>query len=183
MRTCSVFWHHVGREHGGMRYTDDLRKNTSETISEFLQLRERNYGNDPSKMYVQHDEATLVEVFPPDSPENKEIIIYLIDKGLQFTLWRNKEYLWKVDIVDIYEYKPRVFCVQDWLIDLHVFSDGRYHLLDMDEFTEAMQLEILTPEQAQLSLMRLHEVTAMLNAGTFPGNRISDLLLHYRLQV
>jgi hypothetical protein len=179
MKECFIFWHHIGREHGGLEYTPDIVKNSEEIVSYYLQLKETYYRMNSLNTYIKYDENTLVEIFPEGHETGRSIIFYVIDRGLQYTLWSNKPYKWKVDIVEIVEYKEDVFCVKDLLIDLKIYKDNKYELIDIDEFVDAIKIGVINEEQVEESLMRLHSLTTELNAGQFPGERIQQLIERY----
>ena len=64
----------------------------------------------------------------------------------------------------------------DFFLDLWIYPDGRYVLLDEDEFNAAVNQGILTNEQR---ITILNELTRLINnveAGTFPSKRIKRFL-------
>ena len=56
-----IFWNHPGREHGGIEYTSDIRKNSNQVIKESLSIKEKYYRNKkiPNK-FVRYNTTTLV---------------------------------------------------------------------------------------------------------------------------
>jgi hypothetical protein len=111
------FWNQVGREHGGLDYADDIRKNSPEVIQKCLVLKEQRCRNSNHlDRFVRYDESTLLELPSPQSGKK-----YLKSK-----------YPWLlIDIVDIQEIRPNVFCVNDLFIDILVNFDGSYHVLEL----------------------------------------------------
>lgn len=175
-----IFWNHVGREHGGLDYAEDIRKNSPEVIQKCLELKEQLCRNNyqPNK-FVRYNESTLIE-FPSSQCDEKYIIIYSIDRGLQFSLNLKSKYpWWLIDVVDITEIRPNVFCVHDLFIDISVNLDGSYHVLDIDEFEMAVSLNILSQEQITQSLKSLHSILDELNSKTFPNETLKDLEQQY----
>lgn len=171
-----IFWNHIGREHGGLKYARDIRKNRKSIIESYRDEKER-YARNTQKpnRFIRYDASTLVEL-PPLESDRKFIIIYLIDEGLQFSLnFKSKHPWWLVDVVDIQEIKPNVFCVYDLFIDISVKPDGSYHVLDIDEFEEAVRLGVLTDGQITYSLKAFHSALAQLNAGNFPNGLLKEL--------
>ncbi|AZN42885.1 hypothetical protein [Paenibacillus albus] len=176
-----IFWNHVGREHGGLNYTDDIRKNAPEVIQQALELkvqRARGYRN----RFIRYDESTLIELPAPDSRDNF-IIIYCIDRGLQFSMNFKPRYLWwLIDVVEIQEVQPGFFCVYDLFIDIAVNVDGSYQVMDMDEFEYALSLGVMTSEQVSRSLKSLHSALTELNSRTFPDDRLKRIHEQYMKQ-
>lgn len=159
----TVFWHHIGREHGGLDYTDDIRKNSPETIDRYLRLKEEWVKNNSgSRKFHRYDENTIVEFSPIDN----FIIIYFIDKGLQLSLNTKSESKypwWKMDVVNIIEIRPEVFCAQDLFIDVKVYKNGHYAVIDIDDFETAIQLGIITMPLISKALKSLHMALSELN--------------------
>ncbi|TWT25344.1 DUF402 domain-containing protein [Planomicrobium sp. CPCC 101110] len=175
-----IFWNHVGREHGGLEYAPDIRKNSPSVIQSFLEQREQLIrSNAQPHRFVRHDESTLLEL-PPLNSKKKFIIVYLIDEGLQFSLnFKTRYPWWLIDIVDVQELKPDVFCVYDLFIDISVHPDGSYHVFDIDEFEEAIRLGVLTPEQVSRSLKSFHCALNLLNTKKFTGEWLDELKEKY----
>lgn len=159
----SVIWHHIGREHGGLKYTEDIRKNSPEVIEKYIEQKvEWVRSNEASHQFLHLDENTLVEY----SSKADFIIIYMIDKGLQLSLnakTKSKYPWWVIDVVDVMEIRPDVYCSSDLFIDVKVFEDGSYHVIDIDEFETAIQLGVLTNEQISKALKSLHTALTDLN--------------------
>jgi uncharacterized protein len=158
-----VIWHHVGREHGGLEYAEDIRKNTPEVIDQYIKLKEEwIQNNETSHQFLKYDENTIIEL----SSETGFIILYLMDKGLQLSLnakTKLKYPWWVIDVVDIVEIRPNVFCSKDLFIDIKVYEDGSYHVIDIDEFEEAIQLGVLTNEHISKALKSFHFALCELN--------------------
>ena len=173
-----IFWHHVGREHGGLQYTKDIRKNDQDTIDRCLQIKEERWRKDANPhRFIKYDHNILVEL-PPLDKNDAFIIVYFIKEGLQFEYrpYRdNGKPMWIVDIVEIREIKPGVFCVSDLFIDLDVKHDGSYNVLDLDEFALAIELEVIERSQIIRALNSLNMVVAQLNEGLFPCKALADI--------
>lgn len=175
-----IFWNHVGREHGGLDYTDDIRKNSPEVIQKCLELKEQRCRNsDRQSRFIRYDESTLLELPPPQS-DKKYIIIYCVDRGLQFSLNLKSKYpWWLIDIVDIQEIRPNVFCVHDLFIDISVNFDGSYHVYDIDDFETALSSDVMSNEQISRGLKSLHTILTELNTKAFPNNILKDIEQKY----
>jgi hypothetical protein len=175
-----IFWNHVGREHGGLDYADDIRKNSPEVIQKSLELREQRCRNNGQlNRFVRYDETTLLELSSSQN-DKKYIIIYCIDRGLQFSLnFKSRYPWWLIDIVDIQEIRPNVFCVHDLFIDISVNFDGSYHVYDMDDFEIALSSDVMSYEQISQGLKSFHAILCELNCKTFPNNILKDIQQKY----
>ncbi|MCQ6561237.1 hypothetical protein NNL21_21330 [Paenibacillus mendelii] len=171
-----IFWNHAGREHGGLEYADDIRKNSPQVIEQCLALREqRCRENKQPNRYLRVDDSTLIEL-PPLQSDKRFILIYCLDSGLQLSLnYKTNHPWWLIDIVDIQEIRPHVFCVHDWFIDISVNPDGSYHVYDMDDFELAVRLQVLSPEQISQCLKSFHAILTELNSGSFPSPFVEEL--------
>ncbi|KAA9002084.1 hypothetical protein F4V43_13570 [Paenibacillus spiritus] len=171
-----IFWNHVGREHGGLEYAPDIRKNPPDVIAQALALKERRCrDNAASTRYIRYDDVTLLEL--PASPADRPfLIVYRLDLGLQYSLHYKTRYpWWLIDIVDIREIRPNVFCVHDLFIDVALNPDGSYQVLDLDEYRTAIRLGVLGPEQVDGSLKSLHLILSDLHSGHFPNEWLNQL--------
>jgi predicted RNA-binding protein associated with RNAse of E/G family len=175
-----IYWHHVGREHGGLTYAPTIQKNSLKVVNNTLKLKEdRIRQQDRPCQFIKYDSNTLVEL-PPENSDSNFIIVYFIDQGLQFELNdRFSTYRWMIDIVDIEEMKPNVFCVHDYFIDIAVHDDSSYQVLDLDEFTIAFESDVMTKEQVTKSLTSFDVIIEELNRGEFPNQRLSNVVQRY----
>lgn len=175
-----IFWNHVGKEHGELEYADDIRKNPPEIVQKSLELKEKRcINNGQFGRFIRHDESTLIEL-PTLHSKKKYIIIYCIDRGLQFSLNFKSHYpWWLIDIVDIQEIRPNVFCVNDLFIDISVNPDGSYHVYDMDEFENTLSLGVMTQDQISRSLKSFHSILTELNSKEFPNKILKDIHQKY----
>ncbi|MDP4164004.1 MAG: hypothetical protein Q8906_16305 [Bacillota bacterium] len=177
-----IFWHHVGREHGGLDYTEDIRKNSLQDIQMYLEIKENHYRNvDHPNRFLRYDESTLIEL-PPLKSGQSFIIVYSIPDGFQFSLnYKTKYPGWIIDIVDIEEIRPNVFCIHDLFIDIAVSETGRYQVLDIDEYETAISLNVMTTEQIQRSLKSFHAILTELNSNNFPDRKLGVIKEQYLL--
>jgi hypothetical protein len=175
-----IFWNHIGREHGGVEYVKDLKKNPQEVKEATLQLLENKcVQSDEKNQFIKHDDNILVELPPEGSPENF-IIIYCLKEGLQYSLFHKKKHpWWLIDVIDVEEIKPNLFCIHDLLIDISIEESGKYKLLDMDEFEFAYRHNILSEEQVLKSLTSLNKALDLLNKDLFPTSLLSELVSKY----
>lgn len=174
-----IFWNHVGREHGGLDYTTDIRNNPPEVIARTLELKEQRCRDGSPNRFIPINESTIIELAPADSSK-KYLIVYSIDRGLQFSLHYKPRYPgWLIDIVAIQELRPNVYCAHDLFIDISVNTDGSYHIYDMDEYEEALSLGVMTAEQISRSLKSFHSIVTELNSKAFPCALLKELEQKY----
>jgi hypothetical protein len=154
-----IFWNHVGREHGVLEYTEDIRKNSPEVIQNSIELKEQRCRNNGQlNRFVRYDETTLLEL-PPSQSDRKYIIIYCIDQGLQFSLNFKPRYpWWLIDIVDIQEIRPNY---------------------DMDEYEIALSSDVMSTELISQSLKSFHTILSELNSKTFPNDTLKAIEMKY----
>jgi hypothetical protein len=162
-----IFWHHVGREHGENGYASDIRKNTPNIIENCL-MQKRHFAENISKnQFLKYNETTLLELPPKDSKE-KFIIVYCLDKGLQYS-YGNKNYpYWLVDICHIEEMEKDIYCVHDLFIDIVVNKDMTYHVLDVDDFQTAIKKKVIDEEIVVKTLGSLSIALDELNNKSLP---------------
>lgn len=171
-----VFWSRVGKEHAGLNICSDIRKNPRELVEQYLLLKEENARKEGHR-FRKHDENIIVEL-PPEDSSHQFIIIYDKANGLQYSLgYKKKHPWWLIDVVDIHEMKPNVYCSYDMFLDISVHPDGKYNVYDMDEFSYAVQLGILDKKQIVKSLDSFHKAIEMLNRGLFPDRKIKDVFV------
>ena len=175
-----VFWNHVGREHGELKYTKDIRGNSQEVIDRAIRLKEEQAVTKKNPNRFIRVEPSIIIELPPEKSAKKFIIIYLLDQGLQLSYgFKNSHHGWLVDIVQYEKRKENLICVHDLLIDLRVFKDGSYHVIDMDEFYEAYRLGAVSEERMGHSLKVFSYILEKLNNKEFPMQIIEELKDEY----
>ncbi|MDF2725547.1 MAG: hypothetical protein K0Q59_5224 [Paenibacillus sp.] len=176
-----IFWNHVGREHESLGYARSLRKNPPEVIQRGLEAKEQRSLAGSRHRYVRYDDNTLLELPMHKAPhggagDRPFIIVYCLDRGLQFSLHYKKQYAWwLVDIVEIEQIRPDVYCVHDLFIDIAVHDDGSYEVYDIDEFEAALSIDAMSPRQVSHALKSFHDIVTELNAKSFPGPLLQKL--------
>ncbi len=177
MNNLTIFWHHVGREHGFGAYGLDLRKNSDKLIRQYLDFKiQRIKSGVIERRFIQIDEPTLVELAAQDAPE--ELFIgYRIQEGLQYSLNVKKSWTgWLIDVVDIYAIEPNLYCSRDLFLDVRVKPSGDYELIDVDEFRQAIELGIIDQATTIKALRSLEFALAQLRAKQFPPVWLRELV-------
>ncbi len=76
---------------------------------------------------------------------------------------------WYCDIIDVeYDEERDRYILTDLLADVKLFPDGTLRVLDMDEIADALETNIITPQQACMSLRRLDKLLKVIYEGNFP---------------
>lgn len=177
--TLHIYWHHIGREHGGAEYAGDLRKNDPETVARYIAEREKPAMSCSfAHRLIRHDQDTLLELSSEGSSA-PFFIAYFIDHGLQYSFGYKKHPWWLIDIVEIEESRPNMFCVRDLFLDIQINRDGTYEILDENDYKQALELDLLTERQRMRSVLSLKRALDELSAGKFPSERLQSLVERY----
>jgi predicted RNA-binding protein associated with RNAse of E/G family len=76
---------------------------------------------------------------------------------------------WYCDIIEVlYDVLSDTYTLNDLLLDIKIFPDGRVILLDSDELAEAIEKGLITGRQACMSLRTLDDLLKMIYNGGFP---------------
>ncbi|WP_456273295.1 DUF402 domain-containing protein [Bacillus sp. AK031] len=175
-----IFWNHVGREHGGLTYTNDIKKSSEEEVEKAIQLKEeRALSMKEPNRFIRINSSTILEL-PPLASSKRFIIIYMLDKRLQFSYgFKSSHNGWLIDIVQYEKRQEDLICVHDLLIDIRVFEDGSYHVIDMDEYYGAYEAGAVSEEQAGHSLKALAYILEKLNRREVPSFEMQELKQQY----
>lgn len=76
---------------------------------------------------------------------------------------------WYCDIISVlYDEQEDKYTLVDLLLDVKILPDGTVEVLDADELAEALEKNIVTKEEACMSLNILDKILKMAYAGKFP---------------
>ena len=76
---------------------------------------------------------------------------------------------WYCDIIEVlYDASSDTYTMNDLLLDIKIFPDGRVILLDAEELAQAIEDGLITNAQACMSLRTLDVILKMINGGNFP---------------
>ena len=83
---------------------------------------------------------------------------------------KDKNFLyWYCDILDVqYDRISDTYTLNDLLVDIKIYPDGRVEVLDADELAQALEEGLVSREQACASLRILDELLKMIYSGRFP---------------
>lgn len=175
-RPARIVWHKVGREHGGpCGYPADLRLNSPEVIASYLS--EKLAGESPNRCHW-HDDHTIVELPSAGSDENW-IIVYFLDRNLQFSMGYKSHSWWLADITTYCKTDEDAVIVRDIFLDVEIDEGLAYRVLDGDEFALAIREGILGVEEAAFAAQALASLIADIESNHFPDPRLSDVYRQY----
>ena len=83
---------------------------------------------------------------------------------------RDKNFLyWYCDILDAqYDQASDTYTLNDLLVDIKIYPDGKVQVLDADELGQALEEGLINNDQAVASLKILDGLLKMIYAGNFP---------------
>ena len=126
---------------------------------------------------VYKDDSLIITKWVPIKPREdfaSGMSYAMLDKGWKISRFLNKdgnlEY-WYCDIID-YKFEKiddeEVFTLIDLLVDVKVYEDGRYEVLDVDELDEALKNNLISEEQKSMALNKLNSLLELIKEGGFP---------------
>lgn len=123
------------------------------------------------------DEKLIITKWLPINPRSdmaSGMSYTMLDKGWKLSKFFDKEgklLYWYCDIID-YDLKQEegeeVYTLIDLLLDVKVYEDGSYEVLDEEELEEAFQTGLVTEEQKEKSKKRVRELIQIIERGEFP---------------
>lgn len=124
---------------------------------------------------VYQDDELIVTKWLPINKRNdigSGISYTYIKEGYKISKFFDNEgkfLYWYCDIIN-YEYNPEEDCHTfiDLLVDLKVYEDGKYEILDMDELVEAYEQNLITFEDVLSALKKLNKLLEMVKNNNFP---------------
>ena len=123
------------------------------------------------------DEKLIITKWLPINPRNdiaSGMSYTMLDKGWKISKFFGKDgklLYWYCDIIDhekeIQE-GEEVYTLIDLLLDVKVYENGNYEVLDEEELEEAFQRGLITKEQKEKSEKRVQELVQIIESGEFP---------------
>ncbi len=96
----------------------------------------------------------------------------MLDKGWKISRFIDKNgnfMYWYCDIITYnYDETTDTYTIIDLLVDLEVYEDGSYKVLDMDELLEACEKNIITVDQKNEAIEKLNALIDVVKKGEFP---------------
>ena len=118
----------------------------------------------------------IITRWTPIKPRNDigaGISYTMLDKGWKISkiFNTNGEFIyWYCDIID-YNYSEQdggTYTLIDLLVDLKIYENGSYEVLDKEELEEAYEKNIIKKEQMDTALSKLNELIRVVEDGKFP---------------
>lgn len=94
----------------------------------------------------------------------------MLNKGWKISKFYDKDnnfMYWYCDIIE-HSIDGETYTLTDLLVDVKVYDDGKYEVLDLDELEEALQKNIITKAQYDDALRKLNELVEVIEKGKFP---------------
>ena len=126
---------------------------------------------------VYQDDKLIVTKWLPIRPRKdigSGISYAMLDKGWKISRIFDGEgnfSYWYCDIIDdeINEKNGETeYTLIDLLVDVKVYPDGTYEVLDKEELDEALQTGLITKEQKEMALAKLNALLDLIQNGNFP---------------
>lgn len=127
------------------------------------------------------DTDLIITKWKPIHPRND------IGGGLSFTFLndgikvskffdKNGKFLyWYCDIIDYsFDKNTHEYIFVDLLVDVKIYEDGRYEVLDLDELVEAYKQNLITIETLTDALTKLNKLLLQIKVGEFPNKICKD---------
>lgn len=126
------------------------------------------------EVVIRNENLIVTKWMPikPRSDMSRGISYTMLDKGFKISKiydGNNEFSHWYCDIIE-YEYEKEndTYILCDLLVDLKVYKDGTYEILDLEELDEALQSNIITKEQKEDALNKLNNLIEIVKNGEFP---------------
>lgn len=125
---------------------------------------------------------TSWNVLKPRRDISRGVSAYFIDKGIKVSkVFDNAGQMvyWYCDIIEThYDEKENIYTFNDLLIDVVVYPDGQVEVLDMDEFSDAMEQGILSVGTIAHAMRATDDLLHTIYAGEFEKytHYIDDML-------
>lgn len=119
------------------------------------------------------NEDLLITSWLPIHPRNDVafgISYAYLKKGWKISKFydKDKNFLyWYCDIIDA-QIKAEEYILVDLLVDIKVYPNGRYEILDEEELDEALNEGLITKEQKEEALNKLNALLEIIKKGEFP---------------
>jgi predicted RNA-binding protein associated with RNAse of E/G family len=96
---------------------------------------------------------------------------YYMDQGIKVSkIYKDSDQVlyWYCDIFQIKQGSdPNTIVFEDLLIDVIVYEDGTLKIMDLDEFADALELGLISKEEATYAIRILDRLLNIINLGEF----------------
>jgi len=173
-KTLAIWWRY-GKEHGE---EDGFRLNPAAVVAQHLDAKAAHFrATAPETWCLSRAGSLIVERPDPNGygygPDSR--IYYLVDRGLTIVEnihlpdpWR--AWSWYIHLADIfYDAQRECWISKDLFCDVILTPDGwRYHVNDLGDLGQALELGLITPKTAHQILRRTDALLEAITLGQFP---------------
>ena len=170
-----VIWWRYGKEHLDGDAPESYRRNPPEVIQAHLDARLTKVRTTPHERWQwwQLSDNLLLEVPEGRNYNQNSLIYYLIDCGLtvveNVVLPEQPRFKWYIHIADTYfDATLGAWVQKDLFTDVIFANDGYHEVLDLDDLGTALELALLTPQEASMVLKRTQHLLDDIAAARFP---------------
>lgn len=121
------------------------------------------------------DDDLLITKWKPIKPRedfNGGISFTFLKEGFKISKFFDKDsnfLFWYCDIIEVdYEIDSDKYTLIDLLVDLKIFPNGDYRILDLDELSESLEKGLISQKQLCSALNRLNKLINLIYDGVFP---------------
>ena len=176
-----IVWRRTGKEHGE---SSGFQLNPPDVVEASLQTKvaiARNVPADTWSWWQASDELLIEKNRPEvDWPRAEEVLYYhlpqqhclIVENAYNRRLGR--EWSWYVHIGDhTWRADLKAWVFTDLFADVLIHEDCRQHtVVDLDDLAQAVQLQIISTEQATATLRHTQALIDSVTAGEFPPEQI-----------
>lgn len=122
---------------------------------------------------MENDEVVITKwnTLNPKTSFSHGCSCYFLKEGIKVSKFYradNTLLYWYCDIVDYdFNAEKNTLVVTDLLADIIVYPDGRIKVMDLDELADALEENLISQEQMQLCLRRLHYLLSLIDRDKF----------------
>ncbi|MGB4661596.1 MAG: DUF402 domain-containing protein [Mobilitalea sp.] len=106
------------------------------------------------------------------------ISAYYIDKGFKVSKIYDKNdkiVYWYCDIIQVKkDPEKNTVIIEDLLIDVVLYEDGKVHILDLDELADALDKKLISQEESSYALRTVNSLLKVIYSGHF--NSLQDAI-------
>lgn len=115
--------------------------------------------------------VTRWKTLKPKPDMDHGISCYFLDKGFKVSKFYREDgslLYWYCDIITYkYDAETNTFEFTDLVLDVIVYEDGFMKIVDLDEFTEALDLDLISEDQMKLALKTLDSLLSLIYNNRF----------------
>ncbi len=114
---------------------------------------------------------TKWQTLHPRSDISRGVSAYYLDRGFKVSKLYNSQnqvVYWYCDIIQHKtDSEKNTVIIEDLLIDLVLYEDGRIHIVDLDELADAVEGKLISQEEANQALRTANSLLKIVYGGEF----------------